>query len=215
MKFTANKRLLLLGNKFWISAEIGIVTSALLTWMRGGFDDMPSVLVEFWAFGFSVSLFLFWLFQTAKLQRIETTLLRLFQVPIKRDILAFFISLSLIAWTGPTIRAAGYSGWLLYFPVVIFSSLVVCLVAARFPILFGALASGCIVLSLTTDYVQSEWSHPHRSISDLWRIYWQEFTPFRLLVLWLVAFVLSLVGSVPIFVQRRRIKFTTQTGCKV
>jgi hypothetical protein len=201
-----------LTSRILLSAVIGVATATVLSWVRGGFDDMPSVLAWFWGYGFTVSLLLFWLFRATTFQRIELALQRLIRIPAARDILALIASLSLLVWSGPVIRSAGYAGWLLSIPVVIFASLIVCLLATRSPVLFGALVAGCIVLSAQVDYVRCEWAHPHRSLQELWRIFWQVLRPAVFMGTWLVAFALSLIVSLPIYVQRRRQKIAASSS---
>jgi hypothetical protein len=114
------------------------------------------------------------------------------------------LTLSLVLWSGPVIRSGGYAGWLISIPLVIFMSLAVCLMASRFPVLFGGLVAVCVVLSLQIDYVRFEWAHPHRSPAQLWKIFWQVFRPVDFGVSSLVTFGLSLAVSLPIAFQRRR-----------
>jgi hypothetical protein len=125
---------------------------------------------------------------------------------IWRDACAAVCALSLVLWAGTVIRSGGYAGWLIYPLVVIFTALCVCLIARRFPVFFGALVAGCIVVSLSVDYVRDEWGHPYRSYHQLWNIYWQEFSIARLLVYWLFTFALSLIVSLPIYAYRQKHK---------
>jgi hypothetical protein len=121
-----------------------------------------------------------------------------------RDVCAAVFTLSLVSWAGPVVRSGGYDGWLVFPLVVVLTALFVCLLATRFPVLFGAFVAGCIVVSVSVDYVRDEWAHPHRSYQELWKIFWQEFSIARLLAWWLFGFALSLIVSLPIYVIRRK-----------
>jgi hypothetical protein len=189
----------------WLSAIIGVTTAVVLAWVRGGYSDMPSVLLEFWAFGFLVALILFWVFRPATFQSIETAIQKLLPISKLRNILALLFASSLLIWSGPVLRSAGYAGWLLLIPLIIFSSLIICFVAARFPILFGALVAGLVALSSQMDYVRFEWTHPHRTFEQLWSIFWKVFDPLNFLLASLVSLGLSLTVSLPIYIQRRKV----------
>lgn len=120
-----------------------------------------------------------------------------------RDALALFVTFSLVFWSGPVIQSGGYAGWLIGLLLGLLAPLFVCLLAARFPVLFGALAATCIVLSVLL--ADARWYSTQTR--DATGYYWQHFWKrgFRgYAIIWLVAVLLSLIVSLPIHAQRRK-----------
>lgn len=184
--------------RFCISTIIGVIAACVLSWFRGGTDDAPWIFASFVAFGFFCSLLLWWLFSVTTLGTIEAGLLRLPCSSAVRNALALAVTASLVLWSGSVITSQGYAGWLYMLLFSIFCPLLVCLLAARFSVLFGVLAATSIVVSLVL--ANARLDSPQRGHS------WQSFRngSGTWIEIWLIAVGLSLIVSIPIYVQRKR-----------
>jgi hypothetical protein len=188
-----------LKGKATLSFGIAVITATVLSYIRGGETNLV-VTAIFLIAAFVVSLLLFWLFSAVTLRRVEAMFLRVPHSSAVRDFLAFAITVSLVFWTGPVIQSGGFGGWLLALLFCIVAPLVVCLLALRFVVAFGALASTCIELSVLLTYARSFNAH---STADYWQRFWQvDWRTWAGMLPFAVG--LSFVVSLPIYIQRRR-----------
>jgi hypothetical protein len=194
-----------LGEKFWISLGIGVITALVLTWIRGGFDDAPWILIEFGLVGFLISYLTCWLTRPATLGWIESAFNRIPYSSHLRGILALALTVSLVFWSGPVIATWGYGSWLLAILFCVLAPLIICLLTARFPIVLGMVAATSVVFSVLLENTRFELARS-RFQKDFCQQFWQSFQLGEFVVVWLIALALSLIVSLPIHLQMEKMK---------
>ncbi len=184
----------------FISSNIAIIFTALCSYMRGGVTDAPIVLIVFFSTGFFVSLFLLWFLNRKTLSLIDRTLKGLPYSDIVRNIAALILVVTTFFWSGRVIQNGGYVGWLIAFFLWIAAPLVVCLLATKYVVFYGALINSCILLSSYREdaryYARSE---------DFWDIFWRR-DIYTLLIVLAISIAISLLISIPIMLRRRKNK---------
>ena len=111
------------------SLIVAIAFAVLCSWMRGGIQYAPIVLIIFFIAGFFGSLFLFWLLKRNNLLAIERVFEHIPHSAVIQNITAFVIAITTFFWAGRIIQNGGYAGWLIAFFLWIVAPLVVSLIA--------------------------------------------------------------------------------------
>jgi hypothetical protein len=174
-----------------------VVLAFLLSWVRGGFDLWPFIV--FLMAGILATTAWQTVFSKETLYRVEAVAGKIpLHTPV-RYALAFVALLAITLWSGAVVESAGFSGWLLSLVVWLIAPAVVCLLAPRFPVIFGVLAAACSVFSLA---VQNS-----RLYSRQREIEWSHVLTDRveLLFSFTIAVLLSLVISIRVQASRQRL----------
>jgi hypothetical protein len=181
---------------------IGVATAVLLSYIRGSVRDSPWVVILFGSVGFFGTLILSWMFRRSTLAAIENVLHRGSLVHDgMRNLLAAAIAISALFWSGPVIISGGFAGWLIALFLHILLPLVVCVTAAHQPIAFGLMSAGCISVSILLE--NARWAAEHGHVR-----FWADFSSkdlYTWLVIWGIGAFMSLIVSLPLHLQRRRL----------
>ena len=169
------------------------LTAVVLTWLRGGYRDFPLVVLVFGAAGYVASVVFGALLAPRSFSRIDAALGRSVPASVVRNSLALGFILATLVWAGSVIISGGFAGWLVFLLTSLLVPLVVCVLATRWSIAAGIVASTCILLSLWTTHLGSRY-RPPGEVWEGWQLY---------AVAWLVAVGLSLIWSIPIHMRRR------------
>lgn len=177
------------------TVTVSLLVACFLSVVRGGFDTVPFIV--FTVGTFFLGLLGQVLFRRESLAAIEARLRHLPFATAVRYAVVFCALVALLVWSGPIMTSGGFAGWLIALLVWLASPAIICPLAPRCPILFGILAAGCTAFSLAVEnsrlYSSSrdiQWSHAFSNVGTL-------------AVVWCIAAALSLLVSIPVYVQRR------------
>ncbi len=183
---------------------IGVFTAIVLTFIRGGSVDSIWIPIAFGIAGFLGTLLISYLVRRDPLNNNEVLTAQNRSAPWIRDVVALSISASFVIWAGPLAFRAMYAGWLVAIFLVIAGSLLVCLIAVHWPIVFGVLVATAIDVSLLLQ--NARWKRAHGNL-HFWDDFWNgECKVF--LGIWAFLAGLSLVVSIPIHIKRHRNKLS-------
>ena len=177
---------------------VGIVTAVLLTAVRGSWRDSPYVVPVFGLVGFLFAYGISSWTSYSNLKRLEKTLAEYAWV---RSIAAAVFLLCTLLWVGPLIQGAGFSGWLVALLAGLLIPLIVCTLATLQPIVMGFATASCITISTL---VSSPLFRNNLFHANAWRKFLED-DIYVWLVIWLILFGQSLLVSVPLTIQRRRV----------
>ena len=180
------------------SLIVAIAFAVFCSWMRGGIQDAPIVLIIFFIVGFFGSFFLFWLLKQNNLLVIEGVFEHIPYSSVVRNITAFVIAITTFFWAGRTILYGGYAGWLIAFFLWLIAPLVVSLVAKKYVVVLAAITNISILLSSFREDAR-HWA----SSSDFWDMFWRR-DVYAFAVVILIAISFSLIVSIPIYLLRRK-----------
>lgn len=176
---------------------MAVFLAFLFSWIRGGFDLWAFVV--FFVAGILAATAWQTVFSKETLYRIEAVGAKMpLQTPV-RYALAFLALVAVTLWSGPVIESGGFGGWLVALVVWLIAPAVVCVLAPRFPVVFGVLAAACSVASIA---VQNS-----RLYSRQREIQWSHALSDRVALLdsFTIAVLLSLVISIRVQTSRQRL----------
>jgi hypothetical protein len=141
---------------------IAAVAAVVLSWLRGGFRDEPSVLFFFGLFGFLASLAVSIALRPASQDRIDARLGRSPRAHRLRYSAAAIAVVAAFWLTAPMVSRAGFAGWFVLVLLAITLPLVVSLLAPGWPLGWA--------LAIATALTASLWRHnlrrPWGEVSD-------------------------------------------------
>ncbi len=156
--------------------------------------------LSFLAASFLGSFLSVWLFNQNPLPFFDKAFDSLSCLTIFRNVAALILIVTTFFWSGRVIQNGGYAGWLIAFFLWIIAPLVVCLLATKYIVIYGALINSCILLSSFREdaryYTRSE---------DFWNMFWRR-DIYTLLTALAISIAFSLLISIPIVLQRRKNK---------
>lgn len=174
---------------------VALFVACLLSFGRGGFDTGPFIVFAVTTFVGAIGWQL--LFRRETLSFVERGLRHLPHHMIVRYALTFVALVCLTIWWARIGATWGFAAWLLGLFADLLVPAIICPLVPRFPILFGIVAEGCMLLSdmvaCSTLYSKSreiQWSH----VLD---------HPDDRLIAWGIASALSLIFSIPVYLSRR------------
>jgi hypothetical protein len=177
---------------------IALMIGCLLSWLRGGFAVW--LFIVFFLSGLLAVVGWHAAFDQETLSKIEVAVKDLpFQAPI-RYALAVGALASLAIWAGPIMASAGFGGWLVAVLMWLIAPAFVCILAPRFPVVFGILAAAFSVFSIEVE--NSRLYSRRREIQ--WQYLFSDHTA-AFFFLFALAAVLSLLISIRIQTTRRRL----------
>lgn len=183
------------------SIAVGLLSAVILTWIRGGWSDAPYVVLEFAATGFLVTYGASYLIHADWLVRLESSAASHSWLQFFRDLAALLLIVGYLFWSGSVIQGAGFAGWLVAIFLGVTLPLLTCVLAAHFSIVFGILTATAISLSTLLNHPQFR-QDPFAA--EAWQRFFEEdFVSWA--IIWGILSVLSLVTSVPLTIQRRRL----------
>lgn len=186
-----------------LSMVIGIACALLLTMIRGGWRDLPLVVLIFGVAGFSITYAVASIVNSGRLASIEAASNERAGIPLLRNLAAIALITMSFAWSGQVIQGAGFSGWLVALFLGVVFPLVVCVLASRWEVVFGLLAATSLAISTL---VHHPMFRGDIFAADAWEHLWQRDAGVWLFI-WGVLATLSLAVSVPLAVRRRRLTF--------
>ena len=172
---------------------IAAAVAALLSWLRGGFEDHPGVVLFFGLLGFLGSLLFSAVLRPAPQRWIDARLGRSAGARALRHLAALVVVVGLFLWAGGAVLDAGVGAWLLLVLICAVAPLVVCLLAPRWHLAWAFVVATTIALSVWRESLQRPWARSDHPV-DVLPVY--VFT-------WLIALAIAAAVAIPRYLGHR------------